>query len=65
MDRVEILSTSETCSTPAGDYSGGVVTRETSAIEAVDERKSYAPGIGLIQDSNVLLVSYGYVDPGR
>jgi Peptidase propeptide and YPEB domain len=65
MDRAEVMSTSETCSTPAGDFAGCVVTRETSAIEAVDEQKSYAPGIGLIQDSNLRLVSYGYVDPGR
>jgi Peptidase propeptide and YPEB domain len=65
MDRAEVLSTSETCSTPAGDYPGCLVTKETSAIEVVEEQKSYAPGIGLIQDSNLRLVSYGYVDPGR
>jgi hypothetical protein len=65
MDRAEVLSTSETCTTPAGDFGECVVTRETSAIETLEEQKSYAPGIGLIQDANLRLVSYGYVDPGR
>jgi hypothetical protein len=65
MDRAEVLTTGNTCATPAGEFSACVVTRETSAIETADERKAYAPGIGLIQDENLLLVSYEYVDPGR
>jgi hypothetical protein len=64
MDRAEVLSTTETCTTPAGVFADCLVTRETSAIETFDEQKSYVPGIGLVQDRDLLLVSHGYVDPG-
>ena len=63
MDRAEVLSTSETCQTPAGDFSACVITRETSAIETGEELKYFAPGIGLVQDGELRLISYGYVDP--
>jgi hypothetical protein len=65
MDRSEILSTSETCRTPAGDFPGCVLTSETSPLEDVEDLKHFAPGIGLVQDETLRLVSYGYVDLGR
>jgi Peptidase propeptide and YPEB domain len=65
MDRAEVISTSDTCRTPAGTFAGCLVTRESSAIEDTVEQKAYAPGIGLVQDQALLLVSAGYVDPGR
>ena len=35
---------------------------ESSKIEPAIERKTYAPGIGLVQDQSLKLVSYGYVE---
>jgi hypothetical protein len=64
-DRAEILSTAETCRTPAGEFTDCVVSRESSPIEAAVERKAYAPGIGLVQDEDLLLLSAGYVVAGR
>jgi hypothetical protein len=65
MDRGEVLSVSDVCSTPAGEFGGCLVVRETSAIEDFQEVKRFAPGVGVIQDGELLLVSYGYVDPER
>lgn len=61
MDRAEVIRLSERYRTPAGEFTGCLVTRESSAIDAAVERKTYAPGIGLIQDQNLKLVSYGYM----
>jgi len=60
MDRAEITSVTDTYKTPAGEFSNIVVTRESSQIEPAIERKTYAPGIGLVQDGEMKLVSYGY-----
>lgn len=65
MDRAEVLSTTETCRTPAGDFPACIAARETSAIDTADEVKYFAPGIGFIGDGKVRLTRYGYVDPGR
>lgn len=63
MDRAEIVSLSETFSTLAGEFVDCLVTEESTPLEPkVKERKTYAPGIGLIQDERLLLVSHGYVD---
>jgi hypothetical protein len=64
-DRAEVLSLSETCVTPAGEFAACLVTKESSAIESAVEQKSYAPGIGLVQDQDLRLVSHGFVDAGR
>jgi hypothetical protein len=62
MDRAEVISTAEQCSTPAGLFESCLVTRETTPLEPdVVEHKSYAPGIGLVQDKALRLVSYGDV----
>ncbi len=60
MDRANILSISETFKTPAGEFRGVMVIEESSKISNAIERKTYAPGIGLIQDQTMKLVSYGY-----
>jgi hypothetical protein len=65
MDRAEILDISETFQTPAGDFENCLITEESSKIEPAIERKTYAPGIGLVQDQSLLLVSYGYVEELR
>lgn len=61
MDRAEVMRVSETCKTPAGEFKNCLVTRESSKLEPAVEQKRYAPGIGLIQDQAMKLVSYGYV----
>ncbi len=62
MDRAEIISISETYRTPAGNFTNCLKTEETSGLNPKEkEFKHYAPGIGLIQDENLLLVKYGYV----
>jgi hypothetical protein len=61
MDRAEVVSISETCKTPAGEFKDCMVTRESSAIDPAIEHKGYAPDIGLVQDQSFSLLSHGYV----
>lgn len=60
MDRAEVISVSETFETPAGEFEDCLITEESSKIELAIEYKTYAPGIGLVQDQTLRLVSYGY-----
>lgn len=58
MDRAEIMSVDGALRTPYGALDHVLVTRETSPLEPrVVEFKSYAPGIGLVKDEDMLLVS--------
>ena len=58
MDRVEHVSMSETVETPAGTFSNCLKTRETTPLEPdAEEFKYYAPGIGIVQDETLKLVS--------
>lgn len=60
MDRSEVVSVTATCTTPAGDFKNVLKVREGSAIEKGEEEiKQYAPGVGLIQDEDFVLVKYG------
>ena len=62
MDRAEVMSTTGRCDAPAGQFENCLVTRESSPLEpTVSEQKTYAPGIGLIQDQSLKLVRYGDV----
>jgi hypothetical protein len=66
MDRAEIVSTTATFETPAGEFQNCLRTKESSKIKkffffSPKEYKTYAPGIGLIQDEKLKLVSYGYI----
>lgn len=60
MDRAEVISDDATMKTPAGTFNNCIRIEETSGIDA-DEKcyKTYAPGIGLIQDEDLVLTSYG------
>ncbi len=61
LDRAEILSLTETLETPAGRFKEALKTQEGSALKPTErEFKTYAPGIGLIQDQSLLLVEYGF-----
>ena len=62
MDRVEIISVTETLQTPAGIFINCLKTEETSPLEPkAKEYKVFAPGIGLIKDGGLLLTKYGFI----
>ena len=61
MDRFEITATEQSIDTPAGRLEHCLQIGETTPLEPGGaEFKLYAPGIGLVQDEDLLLVSYGY-----
>jgi hypothetical protein len=62
MDRAEIVSLDETLETPAETFSKCLKTKEGTALNPLEkEFKTYAPGIGLIQDQNLLLTEHGFI----
>ena len=62
MDRAEVISLDETLDTPAGTFTNCMKTKEGTSLNFFErEYKTYAPGIGLIQDQKLLLVKYGFV----
>jgi hypothetical protein len=59
LDRAEIVQMNLTLSTPAGIFENCIRTRETTPLEPdALEFKVYAPGIGLVQDDTLKIVSY-------
>jgi hypothetical protein len=63
MDRAEILSLDAVVNTPAGEFSQVLETGEGTALNLLErEIKTYAPGIGLIQDAKLLLTGYGFIE---
>jgi hypothetical protein len=62
MDRAEIISDDVTMKTPAGTFKNCLRVEETSGLDP-DEKcyKTYAPGVGLIQDEDLLLTKYGFI----
>ena len=62
MDRAEIISLDETCKTPAGTFTNCLKVKEGTALDPGEEEyKYYAPGIGMIQDEDLVLTKYGVV----
>jgi hypothetical protein len=57
LDRAEVISLDETVTTPAGTFTRCLHTRETSPLEKGSSDKWYAPGIGLVKDEGMELVS--------
>jgi hypothetical protein len=55
MDRVEIVSTTETVKTPAGTFDNCLHLRETTPLERDVSHKYYAPGVGIIKDDEFVL----------
>jgi len=59
MDRAEIMADDVTMKTPAGTFKDCIRVEETSGVDAKEKgHKTYAPGVGLIQDEDVLLTGY-------
>jgi len=66
MDRVEIVSLTDTLATPAGTFKGCLKIKESSPLEPlVHDYKTFAPGIGLIKDGDAVLVSFRNSDGAR
>jgi hypothetical protein len=67
MDRVEIVSTTERSTTPAGVFENCLKMRETTPLELfARDTKVYARGIGIVEDGPLKLVSHKYVqNPSR
>ncbi|MCK4614212.1 MAG: hypothetical protein KAU14_05355 [Thermoplasmata archaeon] len=62
MDRGEIISMKNTVKTPAGTFQNCLKVVDSSAIEKDEaDVKFFAPGIGIVQDEELKLTSYGYV----
>ena len=56
MDRAKIVDTKARVTTPAGTFESCIKVEETSPLEPnAEEYKYYAPGVGLVQDSEVKL----------
>jgi hypothetical protein len=63
MDRAEVLSLTERLKTPAGAFENCLKTKEGSGLNPAEkEFKTYAPGIGIIQDEDLLLTKSGYIE---
>ena len=59
MDRAEITIDNVTMKTPAGTFKHCIKVEETSGLDPNDKcYKTYAPGVGLIQDEDLLLTKY-------
>lgn len=64
MDRIEIVSDTESLDTPAGALTNCVKTEETTPLEPKSvSYKIFARGIGLVRDGELLLTKYGTQKP--
>jgi hypothetical protein len=64
MDRAEVMSLNETCTTPAGTFKRCMKVKEGSALELLaKEYKYHAPGIGLVREDELVHVRYGFIKP--
>jgi hypothetical protein len=58
MDRAEVVSIDDKLTTPAGAFEKCLRTEETTPLEpGTKEYKVYAPGVGLVKDGTLVLVS--------
>ncbi len=59
MDRAEIISDDVSMKTPAGKFENCLKVEETTALDPAEKSyKTYAPGIGIIQDEDLLLIKW-------
>src|SRR5205085_5551834 len=58
MDRVEVVGVSDRVQTKAGVFERCVRLRESSQLESGGGEKVFAPGVGLVKDGELTLVSY-------
>ncbi|MBK7643798.1 MAG: hypothetical protein IPJ19_12260 [Planctomycetes bacterium] len=66
LDRSEVLALDARFDCPAGKFSNCLEVQETTPLEYdTQEKKLYAPGVGLVKDGSLRLVSYGKAAAGR
>ncbi len=58
LDRVEVVSVDERVETPAGAFEHCLHLRETTPLERGTGNKWFAPGVGLVKDGGLVLVSH-------
>lgn len=62
MDRAEMIADDVTMTTPAGTFTNCIRVEETSGLDPEEKYyKTYAPGIGIIQDEDLLLIQHSAV----
>ncbi|MFM9994266.1 MAG: hypothetical protein ACKVU4_00535 [Phycisphaerales bacterium] len=57
MDRAEVSALDASVNTPAGPFERCVHLKETTPLESGTSRKWFAPGVGLVKDDDMVLVS--------
>ena len=68
IDRGEHVLMGEDVEVPAGEWEDCVVVLDTNPVEepdggcSEDDQKTYCPGIGIVQDQDLELVDYGFVN---
>lgn len=63
MDRAEIIRDDVTLKTPAGTFKNCIIVEETTGLDPSEKgHKTYAPGVGLIQDEDLLLIKHRLPD---
>lgn len=63
VDRAEIIETDGELVVPAGSFDDVLVISESNPLEpGVGELKYYAPGVGILQDEDLKLVEYGFIE---
>jgi len=65
MDRAEVVSVKEPVGVEGGAPVNCLRIKETSAVEKGTEFKTYAPGIGLVDDGGMKLVKHGARDASK
>ena len=61
MDCARIEEVNATIETPSGEFSGCLKVWEMNPLDGDSQTKTFAPGIGLVQDEGLLLVKHGFV----
>jgi hypothetical protein len=62
MDRAEIVADDVSMKTPAGKFENCLKVEETTALDPKEKYyKTYAPGVGLVQDEDLRLIKWGNV----
>lgn len=59
MDRAEIIADDVSMTTPGGTFTNCIRIEETTGLNPIEKcYKTYAPGVGLIQDEDLILTGY-------